>query len=231
LAYKAASSINKVNSIVMKRKTFFAFLMALILFVPQVVADDDDYRSDYITVAVDGLTAFENIISNASFDVEFTQSNVQRVEVYGDPNQVNNVNLTVVGKTLYVADKEKARVSQVKVLITAPDLSCVIVNGTGDVDVKNLHTTRFTATVTGAGSIELTGDSDEAEYTISGRGDIDAEEFRVEMLTATVNDSGNIDCRCIDTLTATVVGSGSIEYHGRPRNIYRSGRKAAIRHD
>ncbi|MBR6757256.1 MAG: DUF2807 domain-containing protein [Bacteroidaceae bacterium] len=215
----------------MKRKTFIALLISLVSFVPQVMADDDDYRSDYVTIPVEGLAAFENIISNASFDVDFRQSDKQSVEVYGDPNQVSNVNITVVGKTLYVGVKENARVSHVRVNITAPDLACVIVNGSGDVDVKSLHTTRFTATVTGTGDIELTGDCDEAEYTINGRGDIDAEDFRVENLTATVNDSGSVECRCTDTLTANVVGSGSVEFHGQPRNVYRSGRKAAIRHD
>ena len=215
----------------MKKRTLMALLMAMVLFVPQVMADDDDYRADYVTKTVDGLTAFENIISNASFDVEFRQADVQRVEVYGDPKQVDNVNLTIVGKTLYVGAREGERVSRVKVQITAPDLSCVIASGSGDIDVKNLTTTRFTATVTGTGDIELTGYCDEAEYTINGRGDIDAEDFRVEVLNATVNESGSIDCRCVDTLTASVVGSGSIDYHGHPRNIYRSGRKAAIRHD
>ncbi len=215
----------------MKRKVFFALLVSSMLFAPQVMADDDDYRSDYVTVEVEGLTAFENIISNASFDVDFRQSDTQRVEVYGDPGQVDNVAIKVVGKTLYVGVKENARVSRVRVNVTAPDLGCVIVNGSGNVDVKSLHTTSFTATVTGTGDIELTGDCDEAEYTVNGRGDIDAEDFRVETLNATVNDSGSIECRCTDTLTANVVGSGSIEFHGHPRNVYRSGRKAAIRHD
>lgn len=210
----------------MNRKVFLVALMSMVLFVPTIMADDDDVR-----VTVEGITAFENIISNAACDVEFTQADEQRVEVCGDARQINNVTVRVVGKTLYIGAAENSDVSDVDVKITAPDLLCVIANGSGDVEVKNLHTTRFTATVTGTGDVELTGSCDEAEFTNNGRGDIEAEDFIVENLSATVNDSGSIECRCTDTLTAAVVGSGSIEYDGRPRNIYRSGRKAAIRHD
>ncbi len=215
----------------MKRKMFLAFLMATVVAVMNVYADDDDEHRGYVSVAVEEITAFENIISNASFDVEFTQGNTTSVSIYGAPGQADNVALTVVGKTLYVGTKENTTARNVKVIITAPDLLCAIVNGSGDIDVKNLHNSKLTATVIGSGDIELTGRCDEAEFTVNGSGDIDAEDFPVEMLNVTVNGSGSVDCRCTDTLTAAVVGSGEIEYKGHPRNIYRSGRKAAIRHD
>lgn len=206
-------------------------LATLLATIVSVAYADDDHKKNYISVDVAGIEYFENIISNAPFDVEFTQRDVQKVSVYGDPNQVNNVTVTLVGKTLYVGAQDNAPVSHVKLVVTAPDLLCAIASGSGDIDVKNLNNSKFTATVTGSGDIELTGTCDQAVYTINGSGDIDGEEFRVDHLEATVNGSGSIDCRCVDTLNANVVGSGEIEIHGPTRMVNRAGRKAAIRHD
>ena len=206
-------------------------LATLLATIVSVAYADDDHKKNYISVDVAGIEYFENIISNAPFDVEFTQRDVQKVSVYGDPNQVNNVTVTLVGKTLYVGAQDNAPVSHVKLVVTAPDLLCAIASGSGDIDVKNLNNSKFTATVTGSGDIELTGTCDQAVYTITGSGDIDGEEFRVDHLEATVNGSGSIDCRCVDTLNANVVGSGEIEIHGPTRMVNRAGRKSAIRHD
>lgn len=206
-------------------------LATLLATIVSVAYADDDHKKNYVSVDVAGIEYFENIISNAPFDVEFTQRDVQKVSVYGDPNQVNNVTVTLVGKTLYVGAQDNAPVSHVKLVVTAPDLLCAIASGSGDIDVKNLNNSKFTATVTGSGDIELTGTCDQAVYTINGSGDIDGEEFRVDHLEATVNGSGSIDCRCVDTLNANVVGSGEIEIHGPTRMVNRAGRKAAIRHD
>ena len=206
-------------------------LATLLATIVSVAYADDDHKKNYISVDVAGIEYFENIISNAPFDVEFTQRDVQKVSVYGDPNQVNNVTVTLVGKTLYVGAQDNAPVSHVKLVVTAPDLLCAIASGSGDIDVKNLNNSKFTATITGSGDIELTGTCDQAVYTINGSGDIDGEEFRVDHLEATVNGSGSIDCRCVDTLNANVVGSGEIEIHGPTRMVNRAGRKAAIRHD
>ena len=214
----------------MKTKSLLTAVLAIALSVGTVWADDDNH-GNYIAQNVENIGAFENIISNASFDVEFTQRDVQKVTIYGDPAQLNNVNLTYMGNTLIVGSKENANVSHVKVIIEAPNLVCAVASGSGDIDVKYLDNLNFTATVTGAGDIELTGTCDKAEFSVSGSGDIDAEEFRVEYLNATVTGSGSIDCRCTETLNANVVGSGEIEIHGPTRMVNRSGRKAAIRHD
>ncbi len=214
----------------MKRKMFLALLMVAAVSVMNVYADDD-YNPNYITVNVDDLAAFDNIISNANFDIEFTQSSTVAVQVYGDPDLVDNVSLAVVGKTLYVGNKKERRMENVKVIITAPELLCAIVSASGDIDVKNLVNEKFTATVIGSGDIELTGSCDDAEFTINGSGDIDADEFIVDVLKADVNGSGSMECVCVDILNANIVGSGDIELSRRPRTMNVAGRKAGVHFD
>jgi hypothetical protein len=214
----------------MKTKTLLAATVAFVLSAGYAWADDDQHNN-YTTQNVDNIGPFENIISNAPFDIEFTQRDEQKVSIYGDPAQVANVNITLMGKSLVVGCKENSDVSHVKVIVTAPDLLCAIAGASGDIEVKYLDNRKFTATVSGSGDIELTGSCDQAVYNANGSGDIDGEEFRVEYLDATVNGSGSIDCRCTETLNANVVGSGEIEIHGPTRMVNRAGRKAAIRHD
>lgn len=215
----------------MKAKALISAAIAVLLSSSMAWADDDDHRGQYTTQEVMDLGQFETIISNAPFDIEFTQRNEQKVSIYGDPAQIANVNITLMGKSLIVGCKENSNVSHVKVIVAAPDLTCAIVGASGDIEVKYLDNRKFTATISGSGDIELTGSCDQAVYNANGSGDIDGEEFRVEYLDATVNSSGSIDCRCTETLNANVVGSGEIEIHGPTRMVNRAGRKAAIRHD
>ena len=87
----------------MKTKSLLTAVLAIALSVGTVWADDDNH-GNYIAQNVENIGAFENIISNASFDVEFTQRDVQKVTIYGDPAQLNNVNLTYMGNTLIVVE-------------------------------------------------------------------------------------------------------------------------------
>lgn len=215
----------------MKMKQFAAFLMAMTCAITLPVYADDDDHKNYVTIDVEGVGTFENIISNAPFDIEFLQGSQQKVSVYGDPAQVNNVNFTIVGKTLYVAAKENTAANHVKVHIVAPDLLCAVVASSGDIDVKNIVNTKFTATVSGTGDIEIVGSTDEGDFTVNSSGDIDAEEFRVKNLNVMVNGSGKVDCRCADILNVNIVGSGSVEVNGRPRTINTAGRKSGIHFD
>ena len=105
----------------MKTKSLLTAVLAIALSAGTVWADDDQH-GNYVTQSVDNIGCFENIISNASFDVEFTQRDVQKVTIYGDPAQLNNVNLTYMGNTLIVGSKENTNVSHVKVIIEAPNL-------------------------------------------------------------------------------------------------------------
>ena len=213
----------------MKTKLFGAALLLALISATTVYADDNR-----ITVEVEGLTQFDKIISNGAVDVDFTVGEVQQVSVKGKPDEVDCVNLSIVGRTLYVGVKEDKRLGkdpEVKVIIKAPDLTCAIVSGCGDIDIRNLHTTSFTATVSGNGDIEISGRCDEADFTVTGSGNIEAGDFTAEMVNATVNGSGDIECRVTDTLTASVVGSGEIKFHGHPRTVNRSGRKSSIRHE
>lgn len=218
----------------MKKKSFLAFMMAAACVVAlPAYADDDDDDDDRrkTTVAVEGIGAFENIISNAPFDIEFTQAGQQQINVYGAPSQVDNVSVSLVGKTLYVAAKENRPTNHVEVRITAPDLLCAIASGSGDIEIKHLVNTKFTATVTATGDIELTGRTDDGDFTVNGSGDIDADEFAVVRLNAVVNGSGDIECRAIELLNGNIVGSGSIEIHGHPRNLNTTGRKSGYEFD
>ena len=200
-------------------------LMALTFTAPQAWAYDND-----VTEEVAGLASFENIISDCSFDVKFRQGDVQQVMIKGDNNRdLSAIKVTVKDNTLYVENNSSFNMlSDAELLVTAPMLYSVTTRSSGDIDIRHLNTTHFTATIAGKGDIELNGTSDTATYENNGSGTIDAENFRVKEVTATVNSRGDIDCYCNDTLNATVKGRGEIEYSGKPLTVNRAGRTSAI---
>lgn len=210
-------------------KKFFPLLclMVMTLSSPRVMADDD------VRQVVEGLAGFENIVSNSSFDVEFRQGNAQQVIIKADSRRdISAVKVTVKDNTLYIECSEGVRwTDDVELKITAPHLYSVVANASGDIEVEQLNTSHFTATVTGTGDIELNGTCESATFSNNGRGDIEADDFAVGKLSVTVNSTGDIDCRCTDTLDATVNGRGKVEYSGHPRAVNCSGRTGAIRPD
>jgi hypothetical protein len=80
-----------------------------------------------------------------------------------------------------------------------------------------LESRRVLVRLSGAGSIELSGQAEELELQLSGAGSIDAE--RLATKRARVRSSGAGQCRLqvSETLEASLSGVGRILYRGSPR--------------
>jgi len=75
--------------------------------------------------------------------------------------------------------------------------------------------------LSGSGRIDLTGEAEEADFTLNASGRIDALDMMARDVKATITGSGKIFVYATDFLEATITGSGDIIYRGNPTISYR----------
>lgn len=94
------------------------------------------------------------------------------------------------------------------------------VQGSGDVKIKRINSTQLKASTIGSGDIEVkSGKVKEANFSVSGSGDIKAENVKADKVIASIAGSGDIKCYADQSISGKVVGSGSVTYDGKPRNV------------
>ncbi|MCC8035729.1 MAG: DUF2807 domain-containing protein [Rikenellaceae bacterium] len=124
---------------------------------------------------------------------------------------------------LSVAGSGKAYIKN----ITAENVS-VSVAGSGGGECSNVSATAVSANVAGSGKFTVSGTADRLDANLAGSGKLNASGLAVREGGVKVAGSGNVECRCGESLTATVHGSGRVYYHGRPERVRFSGKTRSI---
>lgn len=91
------------------------------------------------------------------------------------------------------------------------------ISGSGDVVIDELTVNELDASVSGTGSIDLTGEAKTETMNISGSGKIETSDFRAQDVTVTISGTGNGTVWATHTLTVEVSGSGTVNYYGSPQ--------------
>ncbi|MFZ1688338.1 MAG: head GIN domain-containing protein [Flavobacteriales bacterium] len=186
------------------------------------------------------VAAFHGVEIMGSVDVELTQAATQSVVVEGQSNvadlletSVNNGIWTIKTSKCYSTDKPFV------VRIAVPAIDRVAVMGSGDVTGKNAFggdrididvqgsgdvTMTFNckaveASVQGSGDIKLGGECQEVVLSVQGSGDVKAVELKSQRAMTTVTGSGDIAVQVSESLNASVTGSGSVKYKGKPTDL------------
>lgn len=99
--------------------------------------------------------------------------------------------------------------------VSSPMLS-VTCTGSGDITVQNIVAQALTASGSGSGSLILSGTSSSGTLTLTGSGGMSARGLTVQQATARTSGSGSMQISVVQSLDATVTGSGGITYFGNP---------------
>jgi hypothetical protein len=101
--------------------------------------------------------------------------------------------------------------------LTVKDLTAITLSGAGNINAQGLRTTSFSADVSGAGTLTISGAATSQTVDISGAGSYQARAFATTNTTAEVSGTGSAYVSASGTLDATVSGVGSIIYYGSPQ--------------
>ncbi len=100
--------------------------------------------------------------------------------------------------------------------LTVGDLRALEVSGSGGIDAKDISTEKLATTISGSGTIEISGKVDSQQIDVSGSGDYRAEALESKEAKIAVEGAGSAVVNVSEALDAEVGGAGSVEYVGAP---------------
>jgi hypothetical protein len=97
--------------------------------------------------------------------------------------------------------------------VTGPSFTGVVEGG-GELVVRDLAVDRADLTVTGSGDLAVSGSTRETSVTISGSGEVDGQGLDTARATITINGSGEASLVVADRAEVTVNGGGDVDVGG-----------------
>ena len=148
---------------------------------------------------------FDQIVINGHADVDFSQSSGYEVTVSTQENILEWLDYKVDGTTLIIETKDhrEIRATEYNLVILAPELKKLTVNGASDFNVRTLR---------------MEGDLD---VQVNGAGDLDFDNIACNSLTVEVNGAADANLTAVDvrnTLTVKVNGAGDVDITGNAQN-------------
>ena len=149
---------------------------------------------------------FDRIVINGHADVDFTQSSTWEVTVRTQENVLEWLDYKVEGTTLVIETKDhrEIRSKTYDIVIQAPELKKLTVNGASDFNVKGLR---------------MDGDLD---VEVNGAGDLDFDQITCNSLSVEVNGAADANLTSIDILKKLKVqvnGAGDVEITGNAVDV------------
>lgn len=159
-----------------------------------------------------------------------------KVEVEAKEKDINKVKSSVEEEKLVIKQSKNSDVKNVKLFISAPDITSIKLSGVATVKSKDtLRCDNLKLKVTGAGGIDLTvncnnlntrilgaGDVNLAgkaivhEVEVSGAGDLQAFELQTQVTNARVTGAGDIHINATEEVNVKVSGAGDVFLKGEP---------------
>ena len=144
---------------------------------------------------------FDQIVINGHADVDFTQSSTWEVTVRTQENIFEWLDYKVEGTTLVIEAKDhrEVRSKTYDIVIQAPELKKLTVNGASDFNVKGLR---------------MDGDLD---VEVNGAGDLDFDRITCNSLSIEVNGAADANLTSVDILKKLKVqvnGAGDVDITG-----------------
>lgn len=163
------------------------------------------------------VSGFTGVLVDGSTDLEIVAGEDFSVTLHADDNVLPLLVTEVVGTTLRISAKESySAETQVRAVISMPTIDEVIINGSGDVQVRGVSGARFRAKIGGAGDVVATGKVDVAVAEISGSGSIDFDDLVSTRAEVVVRGAGDVYVAASKELDVRIDGVGDVTYSGAP---------------
>jgi hypothetical protein len=183
-------------------------------------------------------SSFNSVQVSGAIDVYVRQDSVNSIKVETDENLLQYVEVHNENGTLYIHESDGVNIRpsrSVKVYVAGPDFqrlkasgACKIisenkVNGSGTVEIDlsgasdvrmDLNAPKVNAELSGAGTIDLKGETKDFYVRGSGSTDIKCFDLKAENVEIRISGAGDADVFASVKLDVHVSGAGSVRYRG-----------------
>ena len=190
---------------------------------------DNDHPVSNDTIAGSGVIISQNRTPGSFSGIRIVgvakvyirQDAAESLRIEADDNIIDHVSTTVNQGVLVVGLTNGSYSSvTVHVYATMENFRSIEITGTGDCVATNaLQSDDVTCTITGAGSITLSGAATRQTIVIAGSGNVRNFGLTSDQCSATILGTGNIEIHVSQQLDAVIAGVGSITYDGDPEIV------------
>lgn len=164
-------------------------------------------------------TGGDRLILDAPADVVFTQGEVASVTVVGPAERVNRLKLEN-GRLFAEGDHHWGGWrDQVRVTITAPNVSAFELNGSQDLSLRGIDVPALTIAISGSGEVDAEGRAGTLDLDVSGSGRADLAALTLTDADVDVSGSGQVDVGPTGRATISISGSGDVDLTRRPASV------------
>lgn len=185
------------------------------------------------------VSGFHSIGSGGSFAVHVKINGTESLKIDGaDAGTANMIETIVTGGNLEIRWKRGSEPhhysGRIDVYVTAKSLSGLSDAGSGSMDVQGalngtkvevtlsgsgsistgVDAGKLSVTISGSGSVKLNGKAGNTDITIAGSGKLSADGLATDVAEAEISGSGDTYIKVNKTISANIVGSGSVHYSG-----------------
>jgi len=166
------------------------------------------------------ISSFDKVTLSGDGDLFIEQGNSESLTIVAQENTMQYIETTVSGGTLSISIPDKKgrplRLGGVKYYLKVKDLDDITVFGSGDVSSDDFETDTIAITISGSGTVTLSGEAQSQEIEINGSGKYSAKDFETSKCAVKINGSGSANVNVTDSLDITINGSGDVNYVGAP---------------
>lgn len=163
---------------------------------------------------------FTKIRLEGAADIKWTPGSKASLSLEGSQDAVQATETRIEDGWLVISQKPMSHIKgTVTATISAPLLEEVEVFGAGNVEATGLKGKSLKANMSGAGSVNVSGEVDSVELVLSGAGNFGADNLKAKDVSVRVSGSGNADVYASGSLKADVSGVGNVSYSGKPGKV------------
>lgn len=189
------------------------------------------------------VSDFKNVDVSGAMKVYVSQGPVKPVKIEGDENLLQYIEVTQNGDQIEIGPRHGFNLNptgDLKVYVTAPVYNEIEVSGAcdiiGEMKISNpenlslgasgagnitmdVDAPKLSAEITGSGSINLKGQTKDANLQLSGAAEAHCFDLLSENTTIDISGAGSADVYASVKLDASVSGAGSVNYKGNASDV------------
>jgi Putative auto-transporter adhesin, head GIN domain len=168
------------------------------------------------------VAPFDRIEVSDSLDVDVVPGGGAQVRVRAGRDVMDRVRTESRGGVLQLDIEDRGIVigpdplGDVRIEVPVRSLSGVLIEGSGEVELRGLDEQRLELEVRGAGDITASGTVDQLSATIQGAADAELDNLAARTASVTVQGAADADLRVSEELDVTVQGAADVSYRGDP---------------